>query len=246
MNARIWLVMPTYNEAENLRAIIRAVEEELAAVAPGEFRVLIVDDNSPDGTGELADQLAEELDCVEVLHRANKDGLGPAYIAGFQRALAGGAELVIEMDADFSHHPRYLRSLIAAADDADLVLGSRYVPGGSVENWGILRKLISRGGSMYARSVLRVKVRDLTGGYKCINRHVLETIDLESLRADGYVFQIEVTYRAIRAGFRVDEVPIRFVDRTAGASKMSSRIAIEAMLLVPRLRRGETRQLTRS
>ncbi len=246
MNARIWLVIPTYNEAENVGPIVRAVAGEMATVAPGEYRILIVDDNSPDGTGALADQLAQELDCVEVLHRVSKDGLGRAYLAGFQQALAGGAELVVEMDADFSHDPRYLRALIAAADEADLVLGSRYVPGGSVENWGLLRKLISRGGSMYARAVLRIKVRDLTGGYKCIHRHVLETIDLDTLRGEGYVFQIEVTYRAIQAGFSVREVPIRFVDRTVGASKMSRMIAMEAMLLVPRLKRQETRQLTRS
>ena len=246
MSARIWLVIPTYNEAENVGLLVRAVAEEMAKLAPGEHRILIVDDNSPDGTGALADQLAQELDVVEVMHRASKDGLGRAYISGFEHALAGGAELVIEMDADFSHDPKHLGALIAAADDADLVLGSRYVAGGAVHNWGILRKLISRGGSAYARMVLGIDVRDLTGGFKCIRRVVLETIDLASLRADGYVFQIEVTYRAIRSGFRVREVPIQFVDRTAGASKMSSMIALEAMLLVPRLRRHRTRQLTRS
>ena len=246
MTARIWLVIPTYNEAENVGPIVRAVAAEMAKIAPGEHRILVVDDNSPDGTGKLADELAQELDVVEVLHRAAKSGLGRAYIAGFEHALAGGAELVIEMDADFSHDPKYLGDLIGAADHADLVLGSRYVPGGAVRNWGVVRKLISRGGSLYARTVLGIGVRDLTGGFKCIHRSVLETIDLASLRADGYVFQIEVTYRAIRSGFRVREVPILFVDRTAGASKMSSRIALEAMLLVPRLRRQQTRQLTRS
>jgi dolichol-phosphate mannosyltransferase len=246
MTARIWLVIPTYNEAENVGPIVHAVATEMAKVAPGEHRILIVDDNSPDGTGALADQLAQELDTVEVMHRTDKDGLGRAYIAGFEHALANGAELVIEMDADFSHDPKYLGALIGAADDADLVLGSRYVPGGAVRNWGILRKLISRGGSMYARAVLGIKVNDLTGGFKCIHRQVLETIDLSSLRADGYVFQIEVTYRAISAGFKVKEVPIEFVDRAAGSSKMSGMIALEAMMLVPKLRRHQTRQLTRS
>jgi dolichol-phosphate mannosyltransferase len=246
MSARIWLVIPTYNEAENVGPLVRAVAEEMAKIAPGEHRILIVDDSSPDGTGKLADELAHELDVVEVLHRPVKSGLGRAYIAGFTHALAGGAELVVEMDADFSHDPKYLGDLISAADDADLVLGSRYVPGGAVHNWGFLRKLISRGGSLYARTVLGIKVRDLTGGFKCIRRPVLETIDLASLRADGYVFQIEVTYRAIRSGFRVREVPILFVDRTAGSSKMSGMIALEAMLLVPKLRRSDTRQLTRS
>ncbi len=246
MSARIWLVIPTYNEAENVGPIVHAVASEMGKIAPGEYRVLIVDDNSPDGTGKLADQLAQEMDVVEVLHRTTKDGLGRAYIAGFEHALAGGAELVVEMDADFSHDPGFLGDLIGAADNADLVLGSRYVPGGAVRNWGVLRKLISRGGSAYARKVLGIDVRDLTGGFKCIRRPVLEAIDLASLRADGYVFQIEVTYRAIRSGFRVREVPILFVDRTAGASKMSGMIALEAMLLVPKLRRQQTRQLTRS
>src|SRR5579875_2042340 len=246
MSARIWLVIPTYNEAENVGPLVHAVAEEMAKIAPGEYRILIVDDNSPDGTGKLADQLAQEMEVLEVLHRPTKSGLGRAYIAGFEHALAGDAELVVEMDADFSHDPKHLGALIAAADNADLVLGSRYVPGGAVRNWGVLRKMISRGGSMYARMVLGIKVRDLTGGFKCIRRPVLETIDLGSLRADGYVFQIEVTYRAIRSGFRVREVPILFVDRTVGASKMSGMIALEAMLLVPKLRRSNTRQLTRS
>lgn len=246
MTARIWLVIPTYNEAENVVPVVRAVATEMAKVAPGEFRILVVDDNSPDGTGRIADELALELPTLEVLHRSDKGGLGRAYIAGFQHALGGGAELVVEMDADFSHDPRYLPGLIAAADDADLVLGSRYVPGGAVRNWSLMRKLISRGGSTYARLVLGIKVRDLTGGFKCIRRAVLEAIDLDTLRADGYVFQIEVTYRAISAGFRVREVPILFADRTTGSSKMSGMIALEAMLLVPRLRRERTRQLTRS
>jgi dolichol-phosphate mannosyltransferase len=246
MSARIWLVIPTYNEAENIGPIVRGVAAEMAKLAPGEYRILVVDDNSPDGTGTLADKLATELDVVEVIHRNNKDGLGRAYITGFEHALAGGADLVVEMDADFSHDPKYLGALLSAAEEADLVLGSRYVAGGAVVNWGILRKLISRGGSMYARIVLGVSVRDLTGGFKCIHRNVLETIDLSSLRADGYVFQIEVTYRAVRAGFKVEEVPIVFPDRAVGASKMSWKIAIEAMLLVPSLRFARPRQLTRS
>ena len=183
---------------------------------------------------------------MHVLHRSERAGLGPAYLAGFRVALEAGATRVLEMDADFSHDPKYLGALLAAAEDADLVLGSRYVAGGAVRNWGLTRKLISRGGSMYARAVLGVGVRDLTGGFKCIHRSVLEAIDLSSLRADGYVFQIEVTYRAIGAGFSVREVPILFVDRAVGASKMSWKIALEAMLLVPSLRRGHTRQLTRS
>jgi dolichol-phosphate mannosyltransferase len=246
MNSRIWIVIPTYNEAENISPIVRAVTDEMNTIAAGEYQVLIVDDNSTDGTGELGDGLCEELDQVEILHRGAKDGLGRAYIAGFQHALANGAELVIQMDADFSHDPKSLGALLAAAEDADLVLGSRYVPGGSVRNWGMLRKVISRGGSAYARAVLRVNVHDLTGGFKCVRRAVLETIDLASLRADGYVFQIEVTYRAIQSGFDVREVPIVFVDRAVGASKMSWNIALEAMLLVPSLRRARTRQLTRS
>jgi dolichol-phosphate mannosyltransferase len=236
MSARIWVVMPTYNEASNVELIVRATAEELRHVAPDQHRILIVDDNSPDGTGALADTLAAEMPSVEVLHRATKTGLGHAYLAGFERALAGGAELVIEMDADFSHDPSYLGPLLDAAREADLVLGSRYVPGGGVRDWGWLRRIISRGGGVYARAILRVEVRDLTGGFKCIRREVLEAIDLPSVRADGYVFQIEVTYRALLAGFRVREVPIVFRDRTAGTSKMSTRIALEAIWLVPRLR----------
>jgi dolichol-phosphate mannosyltransferase len=236
MRARVWLVIPTYNEAPNVEGIVRAAASELQRIVPDEHRILVVDDSSPDGTGAIADMLAGELDQVEVLHRAAKNGLGHAYLDGFARALSGGAELVIEMDADFSHDPRYLGDLLAAAEDADLVLGSRYVRGGGVRNWGLLRRLVSRGGGIYARLILRVQIRDLTGGFKCIRREVLEAIDLPSVRAEGYVFQIEVTYRAILAGFRVQEVPIVFSDRTAGSSKMSSRIALEAMWLVPKLR----------
>jgi dolichol-phosphate mannosyltransferase len=228
--------MPTYNEAQNVEAIVRAASAELERFIPGDHRILIVDDGSPDGTGEIADRLAEELGEVEVLHRARKGGLGHAYLAGFAHALAGGAELVCEMDADFSHDPRYLPDLLGAASDADLVLGSRYVDGGGIRNWGMLRRIVSRGGGLYARAILGVDVNDLTGGFKCIRREVLEAIDLPSVRAEGYVFQVEVTYRAVLAGFRVREIPIVFVDREQGASKMSARIALEAMWLVPRLR----------
>ncbi len=242
MNGPVWLVMPTYNEVENVEQIVRAVDLELERAVPGRHRILVVDDSSPDGTGEVADRLAAELGTVEVLHRTAKNGLGQAYIAGFARALEQGAELVMEMDADFSHDPRHIPELIAAAQDADLVLGSRYVPGGAVVNWGPLRRFISRGGGTYARLVLGLSIQDLTGGFKAIRRTVLETIDLPTLRADGYCFQIEVTYRSVLAGFRVREVPITFVDRTAGTSKMSWQIAVEAFWLVPMLRRAERRR----
>ena len=245
MSARAWLLIPTYNEAENIEAIVRAADAELERAVPGSHRILIIDDNSPDGTGALAAGLAGEHDTVEVLHRSAKEGLGQAYLAGFERALAQGAELVLEMDADFSHDPAYIGRLIAAAEHADLVLGSRYVPGGAVRNWGLVRRAISRGGGIYARVILGVNVHDLTGGFKCIRRAVLESIDLPSVRAEGYVFQIEVTYRAILAGFRVVEIPIVFSDRAVGTSKMSGRIALEAMLLVPRLRRSPRRRLRR-
>ena len=246
MTATIWLVIPTYNERENLAKIVDASGAELERVAPGDFRILIVDDNSPDGTGAIADGLAGTHHWVEVLHRPAKSGLGQAYLAGFQRAMEGGARLLLEMDADFSHDPRYLPDLIRAADHADLVLGSRYVPGGGVRDWGLLRRLISRGGGVYARRILGVDVRDLTGGFKCIRREVLEAIDLPSVRAEGYVFQIEVTYRAILAGFTVREVPIVFSDRTQGSSKMSSTIAVEAMLLVPVMKRNAPTALARA
>jgi dolichol-phosphate mannosyltransferase len=238
MSGRVWVVIPTYNEAENIEAIVRATRRELAELAPDDHRILVVDDNSPDGTGEVAEALARELPAVEVLHRHGKAGLGQAYLAGFARALGEEAEFVCQMDADFSHHPTYLRHLLKAAEHADLVLGSRYVRGGSVENWGLLRRAISYGGGVYARAVLGVGIHDLTGGFKCIRREVLEAIDLASVRAEGYVFQIEITYRALLAGFRVREVPIIFRDRTTGTSKMSARIAAEAMWLVPRLRRS--------
>jgi dolichol-phosphate mannosyltransferase len=196
----------------------------------------VIDDASPDGTGELADRLAAEIPRVSVLHRARKEGLGPAYIAGFRRALADGAELVVEIDCDFSHDPADVPRLVAAAQSADVVLGSRYVRGGSVHDWGLLRRAISAGGSLYARLVLGVGVRDLTGGFKCIRRQVLDSIDLDAVESRGYAFQIETTYRALRAGFRVVEVPIVFSDRTAGRSKMSRRIVLEAIWKVPALR----------
>jgi dolichol-phosphate mannosyltransferase len=237
MPAHVWVVIPTYNEAATVERIVCAATAELDRLVPGDYRVLVVDDNSPDGTGAIADRLAAELPGVEVLHRPAKSGLGHAYLAGFARALADGCDLVVEMDADFSHDPKYLGDLLAAARTADLVLGSRYVPGGGVRNWGLLRRLVSRGGGLYARMILRVDVHDLTGGFKCIRREVLESIDLGSVRAEGYAFQIEVTYRALLAGFRVQEVPIVFTDRTEGSSKMSTRIAVEAMWMVPRLRK---------
>jgi dolichol-phosphate mannosyltransferase len=200
--------------------------------------ILVIDDGSPDGTGELADSLTAEHDGrVAVLHRPTKEGLGPAYLAGFERALSEGAELVLEMDCDFSHDPRDVPRLIATCEeDADLVLGSRWVEGGGTENWGVVRRLVSRGGSFYARLVLGVGIRDLTGGFKCFRRRVLETIDLDAIAARGYGFQIEGTYRALRAGFRVVEIPITFVDRRVGESKMSGAIVLEAMRQVPLLR----------
>ena len=233
-NGPAWLVLPTYNEAENVEAFVAAALAKLPASA----QVLIVDDSSPDGTGGIADRLAERHENVGVLHRGVKEGLGPAYIAGFRRALAGGAGLVLEMDADFSHDPAYLPRLLEAAKRADLVLGSRYVPGGGVTDWGPLRRVISRGGSTYARLVLGVDVRDLTGGFKCFRREVLEAIDLDSVAARGYAFQVEMTYRAIRRGFEVVEVPIVFRDRRAGHSKMDRGIVAEAVWQVPRMRFG--------
>jgi dolichol-phosphate mannosyltransferase len=242
MHPPVWVVIPTYNEAANIEGIVRSTAAELRRLAPDAHRILIVDDNSPDGTGEIADRLAAAELQVEVLHRPKKTGLGHAYLAGFARALDSGAELVIEMDADFSHDPRYLGPMLDAAKTADLVLGSRYVKGGGVEDWGLARRLISRGGGLYARTILRVPIHDLTGGFKCIHRRVLETIDLETIRAEGYVFQIEVTYRALLAGFRVVEIPIVFKDRSVGSSKMSARIALEAMWAVPFLRRRDGRR----
>jgi dolichol-phosphate mannosyltransferase len=238
MSRTVWIVIPTYNELGNIERAAPAACRELERVAPGSFRVLIVDDSSPDGTGEVADRLAAESDgTIEVLHRARREGLGPAYLAGFARALAAGADLVFEMDADMSHNPADVGRLVGAIDDgADLALGSRYTRGGAVADWGPLRRLVSRAGCLYARIVLGLPVRDLTGGYKCFRREVLEGIDLPSVRSHGYVFQVELTLRAVRAGFRVVEVPITFSDRQHGHSKMSTPIALEAAWLLPQLR----------
>jgi dolichol-phosphate mannosyltransferase len=230
MDVRAVVCLPTYNERENLEAMVRALGEL-------GVEVLVIDDNSPDGTGQLADRLAGEHGHVRVLHRERKEGLGPAYVAGFKQALADpGVELVLEMDADFSHDPADVTRLIAAAREADLVLGSRYVPGGGTENWGRIRRFVSAVGSLYSRLLLGVPVRDLTGGFKCYRRKVLETIDLEGITSRGYAFQIETTYRALRAGFRVVEIPITFADRELGGSKMSRGIVLEGFWKVPVLR----------
>jgi dolichol-phosphate mannosyltransferase len=234
-----WLILPTFDEAENIELIVDAALGVLGAAAPDGFKILVVDDDSPDGTGRIADRLAAEHEQVAVLHRTVREGLGPAYIAGFTHALAHGAGFVFEMDSDFSHDPADLARLLATVRDgaADLALGSRYVAGGAVKDWGLLRRVISRGGSVYAAVILGLPVRDLTGGFKCFRAEVLEAIDLPTVEAHGYAFQVELTNRAIRRGFRVVEVPITFRDRLRGKSKMSARIAIEAMFLVPRLRR---------
>jgi dolichol-phosphate mannosyltransferase len=234
---RATVCLPTYDERENLEPMIRALGEVLGP----DDRALVIDDSSPDGTGEIAERLAAELDWVGVLHRPRKEGLGRAYLDGFRRALAEGAELVLEMDCDFSHDPADVPRLIAAADDADLVLGSRYVEGGGTANWGLVRRAISRWGSLYAQLLLGLPVRDLTGGFKCYRREVLETIDLDSVRSRGYAFQIETTYRAAQAGFRVVEIPIRFTDREVGGSKMSRSIVLEAVWKVPALRLASRR-----
>jgi dolichol-phosphate mannosyltransferase len=246
MSGEPWLILPTYNEAENIEPIVRAASDALGRATAtgsfgGAFHVLVVDDGSPDGTGEIADRLAAENDWMHVLHRSEKNGIGPAYLAGFRHALAHGAGYVMEMDSDFSHDPADLARLLAAVDrdrpdGADLALGSRYVRGGGVSDWGVLRRFISEGGSTYSRLVLGLRVRDLTGGFKCFRREVLEAIHFDSVRSQGYAFQVELTYRAVRAGFRVVEVPIVFRDRQQGTSKMSWKIAAEAMLVVPLLR----------
>ena len=229
--------LPTYNERENLEAMVSA----LAEVLPHDGRILVIDDNSPDRTGEIADRLAAEREDVDVLHRQRKEGLGPAYLDGFRHALALGADLVAEMDCDFSHDPNDVPRLVAAAEDADLVLGSRYVAGGGTRNWGLVRRLISRGGSLYAQILLGLRIRDLTGGFKIYRRAVLETIDLDAIHSKGYAFQIETTYRALKAGFRVVEVPIVFADREVGGSKMSRSIVLEAIWKVPALRLTKVR-----
>ena len=230
---RATICVPTYNERTNLEEMVSALRPLLRE---GD-RILVIDDNSPDGTGKIADRLAAEHPFVSVLHRQTKTGLGPAYLDGFRHALAGGAELVVEIDCDFSHDPADVPRLIAAAEEgADVVLGSRYTRGGGVTDWGLLRRFISRGASVYTELFLRMGVKDPTGGFKCFRRVVLETIDLDAVTAKGYAFQIEMTYRAKRAGFRIVEVPIVFSDRTRGHSKMSRAIVLEAIWRVPLLR----------
>ena len=228
--------LPTYDEKENVGPMTDAI---LAATP--DVDILVIDDNSPDGTGRLADAIAAREPRVKVLHRAGKEGLGKAYLAGFDWALSHGYALVLEMDADFSHDPKYLPGMLEAAKEADLVLGSRNIEGGGTVNWGIVRKIISRGGSLYARTILGLPVRDLTGGFKCFRREVLESIDLGSVECTGYAFQIELTYRTIRRGFRVKEIPIVFVDRRVGHSKMSKRIVVEALRKVWSIRRSNFR-----
>jgi dolichol-phosphate mannosyltransferase len=233
----ICVCLPTYNERENLEPMV----DRLGEILGDDGVVLVIDDNSPDGTGEIADRLAAARPWVHALHRPRKEGLGPAYLDGFRRALELGADLIFELDCDFSHDPADIPRLAAAAEDADLVIGSRYVSGGGTRNWGLVRRLISRGGSLYAQLLLSVPVRDLTGGFKCYRRAVLETIDLDAIQSKGYAFQIETTYHALRAGFRVTEVPIVFTDREVGGSKMSKAIVLEAVWKVPALRLASLR-----
>jgi dolichol-phosphate mannosyltransferase len=221
---RVLVCLPTYDEIDNLQPMV----EGILAVAP-QLEILVIDDASPDGTGRLADELAARDGRVHVLHRAGKQGLGRAYLAGFAWALERDYRLVLEMDCDFSHDPKYLPAMLSAAGEADLVLGSRYVPGGGTQNWGLGRRFISRAGSLYARTILGLSVRDLTGGFKCFRREVLEAIGLDRVECSGYAFQIELTYRAVRRGFQVREVPIVFADRRVGQSKMSRRIVVEAI-----------------
>jgi len=237
MPGAVWLILPTFDEAENIEALVRAADAVLAAAAPEGHRILVVDDDSPDGTGRIADALAADVGALRVLHRAGRAGLGPAYLAGFARALEEGATHVMEMDSDFSHDPADLARLLdATRGGADVALGSRYVPGGGVSDWSRRRRLVSRGGSWYARRVLGLGVRDLTGGFKCFRAEVLRAVDLPTVRSQGYAFQVELTYRAIRQGFRVREVPITFRDRRHGTSKMNWQIAAEAVIMVPGLR----------
>ena len=234
MTEKILIIIPTYNECENITPLTTAVHQRLP-----QAHILFVDDASPDGTGILADSLADGDDRIQVLHRAGKLGLGTAYLEGFRYGLERDYDLIFEMDADFSHNPDHLPSFLEAArQGADLVLGSRYVPGGGTVNWGVGRKVISRGGSLYARTILGVQVRDLTGGFKCFTRRVLEAIDLDSVRSEGYSFQVEMTYRTLRRGFKVTEVPITFMDRRVGQSKMSREIFLEAIWMVWKLRLG--------
>ncbi len=237
MNNEAIVLIPTYNERENITSIV----QQVVRTAPVD--VLIIDDNSPDGTGQVADAMAEADRRIHVLHREGKQGLGKAYLAGFRWALAKPYKYIFEMDADFSHQPRYLPAFLEAIRSADIVLGSRYVDGGGTVNWGILRQIISRGGSLYARTILnagfppgKLQIRDLTGGFKCFRREVLEALDLESVQSTGYAFQIELTYRAYRKGFIIKEIPIIFYEREAGRSKMSHKIVVEAMARVPEIR----------
>ena len=232
---RAVVCLPTYNERETLEPMMRALDD-VRRRHDLDARVLVIDDSSPDGTGELADRLASRFPFLSVLHRPRKEGLGPAYLDGFVWALGTDATRIVEMDGDLSHDPADLPRLLAASESADLVIGSRYVRGGGTRNWGLGRRAVSRFGCFYARTLLGVPVRDLTGGFKCFRRAVLETIGLERISTKGYAFQIETTYRAIRAGFRVVEVPIVFSEREAGGSKMSPAIAVEAMAKVPELR----------
>lgn len=232
----VWVCVPTYNERENVEALVTAVRTSLA-LAGIDGHVLVVDDGSPDGTGAIADEMAARDSHIHVLHRHEKEGIGPAYVAGFKHALANGAVLVLEMDCDFSHDPADVPRLVAAAVNADLVLGSRYTKGGGVAEWGLIRRAISRGGCLYAQMILRTRQRDLTGGFKCFRRAVLETLPLDEVAGQGYGFQIEMTYRTLLAGFTVIEIPITFTDRTRGESKMSGHIVTEAARLVPRIRR---------
>ena len=230
---RVLILIPTYNERENLPAIVAAVEPVI------DCDFLVIDDNSPDGTGQIADEMAAKDPRVKVMHRAGKLGLGTAYLAGFRRAIDDGYDYVFEMDADFSHDPKYLQPMLERARaGADMVIGSRWVKGGGTENWTLSRKAISRGGSLYARTILGVKLRDVTAGFICYRRQLLEALDLGSVQSNGYSFQIEMKYRAVRGGFRVEEVPIVFVDRRVGASKMSRKIFLEALSMVWKLRFG--------
>jgi dolichol-phosphate mannosyltransferase len=228
-----WVILPTYNEAGNIGPMVEALDPKLTHEND---RILIVDDNSPDGTGLIADEISTTNPRVHVVHRPRKEGLGPAYVEGFRASLNGGAELIVQMDADFSHDPAYLPRLLAASELADLVIGSRYVPGGGITEWGQVRRLLSRGGSLYSRAILRVPVRDMTGGFKCFRREVLDSIDLSEVAASGYSFQVEMTWRVARAGFSIMEVPITFRERQEGDSKMTTAIVAEAAWRVPTMR----------
>jgi dolichol-phosphate mannosyltransferase len=226
------IVIPTYNEKNNLARLVK----EIFSLAVPDLSVIIVDDNSPDGTGVLADELAREMSKLSVIHRAEKNGLGSAYIAGFKMALLAGSDFIMEMDADFSHDFRYIPQFLQEIKTADLVLGSRYVKGGGIKNWNWLRKLVSALGNIYARFILGTPIQDLTGGFKCYRRQVLEKINLGELDSAGYVFQIETTYLALKQGFAVKEIPIIFTEREVGDSKFNFKIFFEALWLVLLLR----------